>query len=644
MSLLFLLASLSSLTALTYAQAASIDYSQYVNPLIGSEGPFPGLAFGGGDIFVGGAVPFGVAKVGIDTYEPNVSFSTINGGYTPRGLVTAISMMHESGTGGPAKYGIVPQMPLATLDGVNVLDNRTYWQNRVFEEEEARVGGFRTKLESGVGVELAGARHSGVFAYDFPAGKEKHILVDVSHYLPAEGSGGGDGQFFAGGEIHLHPDGKTYTGRGSYGGGFSNSAPLDTFFCGEFEEAPDEAQTFHGRMTDPLVRLRTCSNCPVPEPTFGNMSEISGPLNDRIGALFTWSNAGNVTVRSRVGISMISAERACQYKNTEIQSWEVEDTRQAAVDEWNRDVFSKIQVPMDDSQNRTNLVLLYSSLYFMHLMPSDRTGENPLWDNSGPHWDDFYTLWDIFRCTVSFYHLVQPKYYTSMINSIIDIWKWTGYMPDGRSGEYNGLVQGGSNADNVLADAYVKGLPGVNWTEAYQAMLKDAEVTPYNDFDPVDDTNCIREGRGALDNWKNLGYLTTDDTRSLSRSVEYSLNDFSLYQLAKDLAPGDVEKYLNRSGQWQNNWNHDLEHKGFTGFLSPRKADGTWNLTDYNPALCGGCEWSSITYEGTPFGQSTSLPSSRQPPLTRLLHYRVLLHSAPRHANPHHLHGRSGRV
>jgi hypothetical protein len=28
--------------------ASQIDYSQYVNPLIGSEGPIPGLAFGGG--------------------------------------------------------------------------------------------------------------------------------------------------------------------------------------------------------------------------------------------------------------------------------------------------------------------------------------------------------------------------------------------------------------------------------------------------------------------------------------------------------------------------------------------------------------------------------------------------------------------
>jgi len=65
----------------------------------------------------------------------------------------------------------------------------------------------------------------------------------------------------------------------------------------------------------------------------------------------------------------------------------------AAIREWNRDVFAKIKVPTDDSQNRTNLVLLYSSLYFMHLLPSDRSGENPLWQSDEPSWDDFYASW-----------------------------------------------------------------------------------------------------------------------------------------------------------------------------------------------------------------------------------------------------------
>ena len=53
---------------LQLASAQQTNYSQYVNPFIGAEGPIPGYAYGGGDIFVGGAVPFGVVKLGIDTW------------------------------------------------------------------------------------------------------------------------------------------------------------------------------------------------------------------------------------------------------------------------------------------------------------------------------------------------------------------------------------------------------------------------------------------------------------------------------------------------------------------------------------------------------------------------------------------------
>ena len=43
-------------------------------------------------------------------------------------------------------------------------------------------------------------------------------------------------------------------------------------------------------------------------------------------------------------------------------------------------------------------------------------------------------------------------------------------MPDARSSNYNGRTQGGSNADNVLADAYVKGVRGsVDWADGYKA-------------------------------------------------------------------------------------------------------------------------------------------------------------------------------
>lgn len=587
------------------------DYSQYVNPFIGGVGYIPGLAYGGGDIFVGGAVPFGVAKVGIDTYELDLKTSTINGGWTPKGLVTGISMMHESGTGGPPKYGIISQMPLSSIAApVNLLDNKTYWQSRK-GDDTARVGYYSTLLGNDVQVHLSGARHSGIIQYDFPAGSEKHILVDVSHFL-SDVSGSNEAQYYAGGEINVQSGNSTYTGWGSYGGGFSNSAPSTTYFCGEFESIPIQSSTFRGRNTAPVARRHYLADEPIPQPTFSNAtSEHSGPLGDRVGAVFSWPSSTAATLTSKIGISFISIEKACAFKDSEIKSWNITDTVAAAVKEWNEDVFSKIRVATDSSQNQTNLALLYSSLYFMHLMPSDRSGENALWE-SNDYWDDFYTLWDIFRCTVSLYNLIQPTYYQSMVRALIEIWKYEGYMPDGRSGNYNGIVQGGSNADNVLADAYVKNLPGINWTEAYQAMVKDAEVVPANTFNLIDPTNGIQQGRGALYDWIPLGFVSVDrSTRSISRTIEYALNDFSLYQVAKGVAPDDAQKYLNRSANWQNIWAHNFTHKGFSGFPAPRLSNGAFNLTDYNPALCGGCEWSSITYEGTPFGKSSRFQAKR---------------------------------
>ncbi|KAJ5623210.1 hypothetical protein N7490_011815 [Penicillium lividum] len=597
------------LVFLTTSATAAVDLSQYVNAFIGSEGP-DGTGAGGGDIFVGGARPFGVAKVGIDSTAVNWSTAVLNGGWTPDGNVTGISMMHESGTGGAPKYGLIAQMPLTSVDSpVNILDNQTYSQPRV-GHDEASVGYYKTQLKSGVTVELSASRHAGIMEYSFPAG-EKHVLVDVSHYLP--GSPGDSGsQFYVGGEIEIEDDGKAYTGYGTYIGGWNNGAPFTVFFYGEFSEAPDQARTFSGVNTDPIPKYQNLANGGISQPIYGNQTKkaVSGPMNQRIGALMTWKSGPASHVVSRVGISSISTARARSYLEREIPSWTLNDTVADTVKEWNDDVFNKIQVPLDDSANMTHVRLLYSSLYFTHLMPSDRSGENPLWDSDEPYWDDFYTMWDIFRCTVSFYHIFQPEYYESMIRGLIDIWRHSGYMPDGRSGNWNGLVQGGSDADNVLADAYVKGLRGaINWTDGYAAMVKDAEVTPYNTFDPTDFTASTKEGRGALDDWKELGYVSQDhNTRCISRTVEYSLNDFALSQVAKGEMPGDVQKYLNRSAGWQRIWDSSVESLNFTGFLAPKLSDGSFNGSGYDPRLCYGCEWSDYTYEGVPWEYSFVIP------------------------------------
>lgn len=201
------------------------------------------------------------------------------------------------------------------------------------------------------------------------------------------------------------------------------------------------------------------------------------------------------------------------------------------------------------------------------------------------------SIWDSFRSIHPLLTLVDPFSQSLMMRSLVDTYRHEGYLPDCRMSLCKGFTQGGSNADVVMADAYLKKVPGIDWDTAYEAVVKDAEVEP---------KNWDVEGRGGLRSWKNLGYIPLDDydpdgqgthTRSISRTVEYAYNDFCIAEMAQDMGhQADYEKYTKRSGNWVHMFNPDQRSsiKGvdtnFTGFLQPRYTNGTWGYQD--PILC----------------------------------------------------------
>ncbi len=343
-----------------------------------------------------------MAKLGPDLYTGSDSYS----GYQPTGVFTGFSMLHESGTGGAPKYGVVSQMPVVGSVH-NPLADHT--DSRA-ADDEARVGYYKASLGSGITVELAATARAGIYNYTFsPSSGTSSIIVDVSHALPSY-RGMGLGQHYLGGNIAIISSQNgaiRYEGAGSYDNvsssilspifcprttslhikailltdgiqGWNRSPRWTVFFCGAFSAPNASFMTFVGKDAGGTV-LDQYSDAATANSTA------------RVGAVFAFGQATSVI--SRVGVSFISARQACSNLDSQIPagtslSAVTSSTREA----WNTQILSKVTTTSADT---ADLQLLYTSLYHMNLLPTNKTGENPLWSSSEPYYDDTFTLWDL---------------------------------------------------------------------------------------------------------------------------------------------------------------------------------------------------------------------------------------------------------
>ncbi len=284
---------------------------------------------------------------------------------------------------------------------------------------------------------------------------------------------------------------------------------------------------------------------------------------EKTGAFLYFNSQQTDTVQLKIGISFISSLKAKYNVEHEISSWSFEKVLQSTHDKW-EDLLKRIEIDGTPDQKK----MFYTALYHTMLMPVDRTGENPLWTSSKPYYDDFYAIWDTYRSSHPLITLIDPSRQADIVNALLDIYKYDGYMPDARSGNCNGRTQGGSNAEVLIADAYTKGLKGINYGLALKAMLKDAMVPPGG--------NEEKEGRGGLTDYNSLGYVSNRFVRAGNRTVEYAYDDYCLAQVAKGLnRMGEYRRFIKQSENWQNLW-RDIEDHGARGFIMPK--DPFWQL------------------------------------------------------------------
>jgi len=66
------------------------------------------------------------------------------------------------------------------------------------------------------------------------------------------------------------------------------------------------------------------------------------------------------------------------------------------------------------------------------------------------------SIWDSFRAQHPFLTIFDPISQTRMLQALTNIYKHDGFLPDCRMSFCRGYTQGGSNADIVFGDAWVK--------------------------------------------------------------------------------------------------------------------------------------------------------------------------------------------
>jgi len=466
---------------------------------------------GVGRTFPGPCMPFGMVKPGPDCgVLPNAGWALM-----PE-PVLGFSQTHVSGTGGGQKYGNILIQPLL---GIAEQEEKTsYGQLRT--DETIALGYYSTTYENGIRTEITTSERCAHYRIHYPkqvtaSGWKPRLLIDVTHFLGKDSIPNlRERQQYVGSGLQLVNDHEVQ-GYSTIRGGWNNGDPYTVFFS---------------MTTDKPF-----------------MAE---------GSMLTFADT---LVQIKIGISYVSELKAQSNIDAHGFDQQLSRLRQA----WDQQL-KKIEVRGSEQQKR----MFYTAIYHTMLMPVCKTGENPRWQDS-PYYDDYYAIWDTYRTSSPLLTLLCPEREVEMVNALLNIYKNEGYLPDARSGDCNGRTQGGSNAEVVIADAFVKGLKGIDYELALEAMLKDGEVDPGADHE--------KHGRGGLNEYKQLGYIPYGIPRAGNRTMEYAFNDYCLAQVARGLGRDSIyEAYIKRSGNWRNLWRSDYEWDDMHGFIMPRDASGRW--------------------------------------------------------------------
>ena len=519
---------LPTLAKTASSKAGEEDVFPFVNIALGTGGH--------GHTYPGATAPFGMVQLSPDTF--NDGWDWCSGYHLSDNSIMGFSHTHLSGTGGAdlLDFLVVPRTGEVRLEpGDRDKPGTGYRSQFSHANEHAHPGYYSVKLDdANVLAELTATDHTGFHRYTFPASETSHILLDLTHAIGLSAD-------------RISWCSAQQAGNDTILAGHSTNAWVggrETFIALKFSRPFDKLEFYvDGKLvTTPAGELR------------GKNVKVVAHFKTRAGE----------QILIKAGLSGVSTEGAQKNLAAELTDWNFERVRKATEARW-REELGKVRVETTDTDRKT---VFYTALYHTMLAPTlydDVDGCYRGMDGKvhqlakGQHNYSTFSLWDTFRAEHPLFTLIQGERVPDMINTLIrmgeqspagiPVWplmnKETGCMT-----VYHSAA--------VIAEAFVKGFKGIDYASAYKVMKKRALVDDY---------------RGL--NWyRKLGYIPADlEEESVSKTLEYDYDDWSIAHLAKKLGDEENAKLLvERSLNYRHYWD------GKTGFLRAKLEDGSWAL------------------------------------------------------------------
>ncbi|ROS78782.1 putative alpha-1,2-mannosidase [Cellulomonas sp. PhB143] len=348
----------------------------------------------------------------------------------------------------------------------------------------------------------------------------------------------------------------------------------------------------------------------VDQPVTGG-GRLTGGGGDDVTGYLKVDTSKDKVVTLRLATSLLGVDQAKHNLGLEISADDTFGTVEARAQQQWDDALGVIDV---DGASRDTLTSLYSNLYRLNLYP------NSGYENTGTAKDPVYRhavqssasadpapkgttatttgaavedgkvfvnngFWDTYRTAWPAYSLLYPSEAGEMVNGFVQQSKDGGWVSRWSSPGYADSMTG-TSSDVAFADAYVKGVPGIDVQAAYDAALKNASSAPPS----------ASVGRKGLQSATFLGYTPTSTHESASWSLEDYLNDYGIATMSKKLLDttgaddprhqeyaDNYTYYLNRA----QNYTTLFDPK--TGFLRGRTDDGSWaqSAADFDPEVWG---------------------------------------------------------